>query len=531
MDHNQNWTRPEPMWRQDTELPTFDSMEENTSADIVVVGGGITGITTAYLLAKAGKQVVLLEADRILNGTTGHTTAKVTAQHGLIYHELIKHFGMDKASLYYQAQMNAFGFIEETIEKYKIDCDWKKEDACLFSTTDKGAEKVANEYEAYQKLDIPGEMTEALPFEMEATRTLVMKNQARFHPIKYLTALVDRFIELGGQIFEGTKATDLKEGETLQVETGNGSIVTCSHAISCSHFPFYDGKGFYFSRMYAERSYLMAIEPEREIPPGMYVSIDEPKRTIRSAEYNGKPILLVGGENHKTGDGIDTSFHYRAIEEFAAQTFGIREKLFQWSAQDLTTLDKVPYIGPITKKNNRVLIATGFRKWGMTNGTLAAQLLSNYVLGEESLFHELFKPSRFKADPSMKQFLSQNFDVAVHLVEGKLELVGDRPDRIKKGEGKVVQWRGERAGAFKDEDGELHLLDTTCTHMGCEVEWNSAEHTWDCPCHGSRFSFDGTVVEGPADQPLMKISLEKPSPRSLMDIKKMYEDQGQQDQP
>lgn len=509
MEKHQKWTQPEPLWREDQSLPTFEALKEDTATEIAIVGGGITGITTAYLLAKAGKKVTLIESDVLLNGTTGHTTAKVTAQHGLIYHELIKHFGEEEASLYYQAQMSALDSIEEWINKYEIDCDWVKEDAYLFSTSQKGAHKLEKEYEAYQTLGIPGGTDNSLPFDIETTKSLSMKNQARFHPLKYLTALVEEFTKMGGEIYEHTKATDVKEKDRIEVETGDGYTVACEKLISCSHFPFYDGKGLYFSRMYAERSYVIAIEPEKDVPEGMYLSIDEPKRSIRTADYNGTSILLIGGESHKTGQGVDTSFHYNALEEFAAETFGVKKKWFQWSAQDLTTLDKVPYIGPITRNNDRVFIATGFRKWGMTNGTLAAKLISAYVLEEKSLFHELFKPSRFKSDPSMKQFISQNFDVATHLVDGKLELVADRPKSLKSGEGMVVQWRGERAGAYRDEEGKLHVLDTTCTHMGCEVEWNSGDHTWDCPCHGSRFSYDGAVVEGPAKQPLMKIAIEE----------------------
>ena len=523
MNHDQEWTQPEPLWREDTTFDSFDSLSENLSTDVLIVGGGITGITTAYLLAKSGKQVTLIEADQLVNGTTGHTTAKVTAQHGLIYDEFQNHFGVDDASLYYQAQMSALAFMEEVIEKHSIDCDWVKEDAHLFATTKQGALKLEKEYKAYMNLDIPGELTDTLPFDMDATKALSMKDQARFHPVKYLAAIVKELKNLGCDIYEHTKATDVTEGDRIEVATGNHCTITCDQLVSCSHFPFYDGKGFYFSRMYAERSYLMAIEPEKEIPSGMYVSIDEPKRTVRTAEYEGNPILLVGGESHKTGEGIDTSFHYRAIEEFAAETFGIKKKLFQWSAQDLTTLDKVPYIGPITRRNKRVFIATGFRKWGMTNGTLAAQLITDYVRGETSLFHDLFKPSRFKTDPSMKQFLSQNFDVATHLIDGKLEIVGERPERLRTGEGKVIQWEGQRAGAYKDQEGKVYMVDTTCTHMGCEVEWNSAEHSWDCPCHGSRFSYDGSVMEGPADKPLVDLS-EKLLPLSE------HKHEGQEDQ-
>ncbi|UOQ45229.1 FAD-dependent oxidoreductase [Halobacillus salinarum] len=505
MNKNREWEHTAPMWRQDIHIPDFTALKENAQTEVLVVGAGITGVTTALLLAQAGKQVTLLEAGKILNGTSGHTTAKVTAQHGLIYHELIQHFGLEKASLYYQAQVQAQSLIEKQIHDLNISCDWKIEDACLYSETDEGARELEKEYQAYKQLGIPGSLHDTIDVDIDMTKSLVMNHQASFHPLKYLTALVDELLRLGGQLYEDTEAVDVTEEDTVQVSLANGAVVTCDQLVCCTHFPFYDGKALYFSRMYAERSYLIAIEPEKDCPDGMYLSVDEPKRSIRPAQFNDKPVLLIGGESHRTGEGTDTRFHYRALEEFAAEAFGIKNVLFRWSAQDLTTLDKVPYIGPINRNNKQVFVATGYRKWGMTNGTLAAHINTEYVLGEESLFHSLFKPSRFKADPSMKQFLSQNFNVAAHLVEGKLELVGNRPEALKKGEGGVVQWKGERAGAYKDEDGTLYVLDTTCTHMHCEVEWNSAERTWDCPCHGSRFSFDGTVMEGPAKKPLQEI--------------------------
>ncbi|UOQ95203.1 FAD-dependent oxidoreductase [Halobacillus shinanisalinarum] len=498
------WTQPEPMWRKNTKLDSFPRLEESIETTVTIVGGGITGITTAYMLAKEGKKVTLIEADELLNGTTGHTTAKVTAQHGLIYHELIKHFGEEGAALYFKAQEDAMATIEKHINDHSIDCNWQREDAYLFATTEQGARKLEREQKAYGRLEIAGEHFDDLPFDTETTGALCMRNQAHFHPLHYLAHLLDEITDLGGEIYEHTKAVDVKEGKQVEVETGGGHTITSDYLISCSHFPFYD-KGMYFSRMYAERSYVIAIEPEKEWTNGMYLSIDEPKRSIRSAIFDDKEILLIGGESHRTGEGNDMSFHYKALEEYAARTFGIKNKLFQWSTQDLTTLDKVPYIGPMTMKNDRIYVATGFRKWGMTNSTVAGQLITDYVMGRESKYHSVFTPARFKADPSMRHFLTNNMNVAAHLVEGKVELVGNGPASLEQGQGAVVQWEGKRAGAYKDDKGELHLLDTTCTHMGCEVEWNSGEHTWDCPCHGSRFSYDGAVMEGPAKRPLERI--------------------------
>ncbi|MFC7063300.1 FAD-dependent oxidoreductase [Halobacillus seohaensis] len=526
MDKKLDWTHPEPLWRKNDNLPSFDSLSESVDTEVAIVGAGITGITTAYLLAKEGKKVTLIDADRILNGTTGHTTAKVTAQHGLIYNELIDHFGEDQASLYLQAQTDAIKSIENTVLDLNIDCQWSTQDAKLFATTPEGAKKLEKEREAYERLGILETVTKSLPFEADSTAVLSMPNQAQFHPLLYLSALIDEFINLGGKVYENTKATKVKEEDRVVIETEQEASISCENLIICTHFPFHDGRGFYFSRMYAERSYVIAIEPEKQWEGGMYLSVDEPKRSIRSAEYEGKDILLISGENHRTGEGGEHSFHYKALEEFASRTFGIKSKLFQWSAQDLTTLDKLPYIGPIQKENKRIYLATGYRKWGMTNSRVASELITDYVMGRESLYHNLFTPSRFKADPSMKAFMKNNLNVASHFMEGKLELVGTRPEALLKGEGAVIQWKGERAGAYKDDSGELYVLDTTCTHMGCEVEWNSGEHSWDCPCHGSRFSYDGHVMEGPAKQPLKKIAYSDTNEvRHLPDTEENYDEQ------
>ncbi|MFG6147203.1 FAD-dependent oxidoreductase [Halobacillus sp. B23F22_1] len=506
MDKKLDWTHPEPLWTKEASLPSFDQLTDSLDTEVAVIGGGITGITTAYLLAKEGKSVTILEADRILNGTSGHTTAKVTAQHGLIYHELINHFGEDHAALYYKAQLDALTSMQATINELNASCEWSKQNAYLYATTKEGAKKLEREREAYERLNIPQASDSALPFDSDATAVLSMADQAQFHPLLYLSTLLEEFLNLGGTVYENTTAVKVNEGEQIEISTNQEATLSCDQLVICTHFPFYDGRGLYFSRMYAERSYVIAIEPKKDWQGGMYLSIDDPKRSIRSANYQGKDILLIGGESHRTGEGGESLFHYNALEEFAERTFGIRAKLFQWSAQDLTTLDKVPYIGPIRKNDKRVFLATGFRKWGMTNSRVAGDLITDYVMGRDSLYKTLFTPSRFKADPSMKEFLKNNSNVAAHLMEGKIELVGTRPEALLKGEGAVIQWKGERAGAYKDDNGELHVLDTTCTHMGCEVEWNSAEHSWDCPCHGSRFSFDGEVMEGPAKKPLKKIA-------------------------
>ncbi|KQL53867.1 (2Fe-2S)-binding protein [Heyndrickxia shackletonii] len=498
---------PEPLWRDKIDFPKFSQLNEDIEVDVTVVGGGITGITTAYLLVKEGFKVALIEAGNLLNGTTGHTTAKITAQHGLIYDELIQTIGGESARLYYEANNNAITFIRDMVKEHNIECDFTNEDAFIYTNSDDYINKLKNEMIAYEKLGIKGEISDRVPADFSVKAALKMSNQAHFHPLKYLKPLVEYIVSNGGVIFEKTTATDVDTEEKLKVRTSGGPSVICRYVCACSHFPFYDGLGFYPTRMYAERSYIIAIKPEKEFNGGMYINAEQPTRSLRTAMLGDEELLLIGGENHKTGQGISTILHYQALENFAEETFGIKEYLFRWSAQDLTTLDKVPYIGQITGGHPNIFVATGFRKWGMTNSTVAANLLKDLIMEKENPYRDLYTPSRF-GDTSMKSFLSTNIDVAKHLIEGKLEYPLMRIDELEPDQGSVVNVNGRRAGAYRDKDGKVYVVDTTCTHLGCEVEWNSGDRTWDCPCHGSRFSIQGDVIEGPAESPLEKIAEE-----------------------
>ncbi|WP_054958080.1 FAD-dependent oxidoreductase [Paenibacillus dakarensis] len=501
---------PESLWRATTELPSFPRLAEDIETDVAVVGAGITGITTAYLLAKQGKKVVLLDAGRILDGTTGFTTAKVTAQHSMIYHEFLQHFGEEKTRLYYEANEKAKDFIREQVQKWGIDCGLKQEDAYIYTQDDEMRSKLEDEFKAYEKLGIPGEWLETIPLPFPVRGAIRMPDQYQFHPLQYLKRMVEEFLQLGGAIYENTTIGEEAETEgpiTIKTQRGNHSI-TCQFAVSASHFPFYDGKGFYFTRLHVERSYAIAVKPETEYPGGMYLSVDSPSRSLRSVSYNGEELIIVGGESHPTGKSECTHRHYENLETFAGELLGARSIPFRWSAQDLITLDKLPYIGPITSKQDRILVATGFRKWGMTNGTAAACIIADQIMGKDNPYSELFTPSRFQADPALKTFVVQNAAVAKEFVSGKLERAHKNIEEIEPGEGTVVRHNGKRAGAYKDEKGNLYLVDTTCTHLGCETEWNEGERSWDCPCHGSRFKYDGEVIEGPAIEPLKKLDLE-----------------------
>ncbi|WP_430785673.1 FAD-dependent oxidoreductase [Virgibacillus flavescens] len=496
---------PEPYWRDSVKLEGYPKLDKTIDTDVGIVGGGITGITAAYLLAKQNVRVVLIDAGEVLNGTTGHTTAKITAQHGLIYNELIEHFGEEKASMYYKANLEALEFITKMIKKHDIDCDFKKEDAFLFTNSDSYLSKLELEDKAYSRLKIPGEMVQNMPLNLSMKSAIVMKDQAQYHPLKYLKALLNDAVKNGAQVFENTTATDIEYNKHPAIITRDGQRVTCRYVIQASHYPFYDGQGFYPTRMYADRSYVLAIKSDKQYPGGMYINAEDPTRSIRSTTNNGEDLWLIGGDSHKTGQGKPTIEHYNALEEFAKREIGITEYANRWSAQDLITLDKVPYIGPTTAKQESVFVATGFRKWGMTNGTLAARMITDSILNGSNEYQELFSPSRFQADPSVRKFSSINADVAKHLIKGKLEYTNDIVSDLKVDEATITRIDGNRAGVYKDKQEKLYMVDTTCTHLGCEVEWNSGDRTWDCPCHGSRFSYTGDVIEGPAKKPLKKI--------------------------
>jgi glycine/D-amino acid oxidase-like deaminating enzyme/nitrite reductase/ring-hydroxylating ferredoxin subunit len=497
---------PRTYWRE-IELPAFNQLNEDKTVDVAIIGAGITGITAAYLLAKEGVKVAVIEAGGVLNGTTGHTTAKLTAQHGIIYDELISHFGEDKAKLYYQSASEAIKFVEAVIKEKGIDCDFSHQDAYTYAVTEEYAEKLETEWAAYQRLGIDGELVGNIPFDIQIKNALLMRSQAQYHPLKFLRGLLEEAVNAGCTVYENTTATDIEDDDSSQpkVVTKNGHRISCRHVIIASHFPFYDKPGLYFARMYADRSYAIGIKTDKPYPGGMYISADSPTRSIRYTPIAGGNLLILGGENHKTGQGVDTLSHYLALETFAKEVFDLSEYHYRWSAQDLVTLDNVPYIGPITAAKEHILVATGYKKWGMTTGILAARLLSDYILNRDNPYKELYSPSRFDADPDIKSIITTNADVAKHLIKGKLEYVPTGVGDLNNGEGSVVIHNGKRAGAYKDENGKLYIVDTTCTHLGCECEWNHAEKSWDCPCHGSRFSYAGDVIEGPAKKALNNV--------------------------
>ncbi len=495
---NETWSQPpQPYWIASTESTSYPALDQDVKADVAIIGGGLVGITAAYLLKRENLRVVVVEADRIIQGATGHTTAKITAQHALIYHKLIQHLGMEKARQYAEANEYAINFLEELIREKEIDCDFSRQEAYVYTQSDQYIQQIEDEVKAASNLGLKAVYLEELPLPFAIKAAERFDGQAQFHPRKYLLALAKDIPGDGSHIFEQTRAVDFHEGRPFTVITEKGHKVVADSVILASHFPAYGGNGYYFARMYPERSYALAIIAQEKYPGGMYITAEDPGRSLRSTPYQDGELIIVGGEHHKTGQGPATDTHYRNLSQFARQTFTVTDMLYRWSTQDYTTLDEIPYVGRITAKTPNVYVATGFRKWGMTNGTAAAILLKDLIVKGESPWAPVYDPSRFEADPMIKKFITTNVNVAGQMIGGKLKSV-PKDVELAPGEAKVVDHDGNKVGLYRDNKGKVHAVDITCTHMGCELTWNAAELSWDCPCHGSRFTYEGNIIEGPA---------------------------------
>jgi glycine/D-amino acid oxidase-like deaminating enzyme/nitrite reductase/ring-hydroxylating ferredoxin subunit len=470
-------------------------------ADVAVIGGGIVGITTALLLAEAGATVALLEAGRLAGGTSGFTTAKVSSQHGLIYDELRSKHGAETAQRYGAANEAALAWIARRAEQDGIDCDFRRRDSYAYVTEAGDREQVEREAEAAAAAGLPATLVEETPLPFPVAAAVRFEHQAEFHPRKYLHALAQRLIDAGGRIFERSHAVEVGERDGRQRVKSPGGRVTAERAIVATHYPFLD-RGLAFARLAPQRSYAITCRIAGAPPEGMHISGDAPTRSIRAVPIpgaNGEELLLVGGEGHRTGTERDTELRYERLEAFAREHWEVVSVEHRWSAQDPVTVDLLPYVGALTPRNDKVLVATGFAKWGMTGGTAAALLLADLALGRPAMWADLFDPNRLTLRASLPRLVTENAQVAAHFVGDRLAKPDKRSlDDLQPGEGGIVEHDGERVAAYRDEEGAPIAVSARCTHLGCLVSWNPAERSWDCPCHGSRFAPDGTVLEGPA---------------------------------
>lgn len=489
----------ESLWILSSKGKSYESLKEDIKTDILIVGGGIVGVTTAYLLSKKGIEITLVDSNKLGYGCSGRNTGKITSQHNIVFSKIEKSHGLDIAKAYYEANERALAFIECLIEKNNIQCDYKRATSYILAQDEPSMKTLKEEEEIYKKLGIDYEYHDYLDLPFSIEGALAFKNQGKFNPKKYIDGMVEILHKKGVRIYENTPIVDLKNGEICRAKTKDGNIIRASKVIISSHTPWYDGMEFYFAKQKAERSYIVCGEYQGKFQEGMFISIEEQGKSINLYETEGRKMILIGGGKHKVGQGKEDKEYYEILKEFARKNFGVKDFEYQWSAQDYIPSDHVPYIGYLNLDYNNVYVATGFAKWGMSNGTVAAMVLSDMITSNLSEKDNIFSIDR--KGVINYEFIKENINMAFEYIKSKIT-TGDKNFPENPGEGKVVTVDASKYGAYIDEDKNLYLVDVTCTHLGCELKFNKEEKTWDCPCHGSRFDYKGNVLEGPATNPL-----------------------------
>lgn len=423
------------IWSE-TELPSFPKLQQDIQTDVLIIGGGMAGILTAYFLQKEKMDYVLVEKDRICGGVTGNTTAKITAQHGLIYQKIKKSGGVEKARKYLEANLWALGEYERLCGG--IDCGYEKKDNYVYVTS--GREKLWKEMRALEKIGYPAEYCEELPLPIRTKGAVKFPGQAQFHPLKFVASIAKDL-----KIYEDTFVRELA-GTTAVTEAGK---IRAKRVVVATHFPFLNKHGSYFLKMYQHRSYVIALDKAQDVK-GMYVDADHRGLSFR----NYGETLLLGGAGHRTGKQGGA---WSELRSFAWKAYPEAEEVCYWAAQDCMSLDGIPYIGPYSALTRNLYVITGFNKWGMTSSMAAARLITDLLLGRENQWAEVFDPSR-------------------NILKPQLLLNG-----------------GEATANL------LTFSKKRCPHLGCALKWNPQEHSWDCPCHGSRFAEDGALLDNPAN--------------------------------
>jgi len=473
--------------------------------EVVIVGGGITGVTTALLLQEAGFKCVLLEANTLCFGTTGGTTAHLNTILDTPYPTIVRNFGQEKAGLVARIVEEAIELVRSNCKKYDIDAELEEQTAYLFSQTNDQTKELEEIRKVSSEVGIRLEYTASIPVPLDMQMALAVYGQAKFHPTRYVLGLARAFQEMGGRIIEQCRVTNADNDDIITVHTDNGDI-HCSYLIYATHIP--PGVNILDTRCAPYRSYAMALTLKGDYPDGLIYDMYDPYHYYRTQVIDGKPYFIAGGEDHKTGHVENTETCFLRLESYVRGHFPVDKIVHKWSSQYFEPVDGLPYIGHLPGQPGNILVATGFGGNGMVYSGAAALIFQELLLQLPEKYGRLFDPNRLKPVAGFPNFIKENVDVAKKWA-GKL-LPADKLDSfadMAPGEGHVVKVEGETIALYKNDQGELLALAPTCTHMGCHVTWNSMEKTWDCPCHGARYSIDGTVLTGPADKDLQRIDL------------------------
>ena len=490
-------------------VTTFQS--QNNSAekkfDVAIAGGGITGITTALLLQKAGKKCIVFEAYNLCFGTTGGTTAHLNTLLDNPYSTIIKNFGKENAQLVAQACKDAIALVKSNIEEYNIDCGFENASAYLFAQTDKQVKELKDIHDACREVNVKALYADKLPVDIEYKKVMIVDGQAKFHPVKYVHALAKAFEDAGGVILQQCRVEDIEENDQIQIVTTKGNFQS-RFLIYATHIP--PGVNLLDFRCAPYRSYAMAVTLNGDYPEDLAYDLDDPYHYYRTQEIEGIKYFIAGGEDHRTGEEKDTEQCFSRLENYLRKYFQINEVAYKWSSQYFQSNDGLPYIGHLPGNPKTVLVATGYGGNGITYSQIAAQILTDLIVKGQSDFEEVFNPSRVKPVAGFANFVKNAADVTGNFID---KLIPSQKieglDEIKNGEAKLVNFENESVALYKDENGKIHSVNPACTHINCTVAWNTAEKTWECPCHGSRFNEEGVMVTAPARKDLERIHLEK----------------------
>ena len=493
------------VWKDTTETTSFKTLSGDLKVDVAIIGGGITGISAAYNLAKAGKKVAVLEAHQIGEGATGYSTGNLYCTIGSPgLHSLLQKFDVQTLKHVAQSREAAVNFIEQRIKEFNIECDFKRVSWNLYTEDESEKSFIEKEKDAAQQAGIS--VSENVTFPAKVVHGFSVANQAQFNPLQYVVALAKAIESPQCLIYENTKAVDFKEGDVCTVTTEHG-IVTAEKIIMATHTP----KGVYFvhTSLGAYREYAVAVTLNGTYPqPGVFWDVKNGEHySMRVYDTTTGPVLMALGEMHKVGQKEDSNACFERLTQFLKNRFDVKSVEFKWSAQQFKAADGIPFIG-LSTGNDKTYIATGFSADGLTYGTLASMIISDKILGIENEWSKTYDASRLTPLASAKEFLKENMNVAAVMLKDWVAKANAKTfTEVHAGEGKIMEVDGKKCAVHRNSSGQLNVMSAVCPHLGCVVHWNNAESSWDCPCHGSRFGVDGTVLEGPAIQDLKKVSV------------------------
>lgn len=475
-------------WTATADATSYAKLKHSGSTDVAIVGAGIVGLTAAYLLTRAGLSVTVLEARQIGRQVTGRSTAKVTAQHTLIYRHLIDTLGIDHAQRYADANRSGVEQIRRWVDKLDIDCDFEPKDAYVYTCDSSRRSEIEGEAEAAQRVGFEADVLAKAPLPFETAGALRFRDQAQFNPLQYLIGLGTAIEAAGGRIFENTRVTTVDAGSRWRIEAGR-SHLNAEHVIIATNLPI--AGPVPFDRTTRPRCHIaMAFRiASGTAIDGIFIGIDNPTHSLRMGRDREGPLLVVLGPSFNTGHDGDVAARFRELESWVRSNLPAADVAWHWVNEDYNTADRVPFVGAPSKKDPGLYIATGFNGWGISNGTAAGMLIADQICGRANPWATLYDPTRRARKDFNKGGESQS-------------LVASLKD-IRPGEGGVIKLGKGNIAVRKAANGSLHALSASCTHMGCTVTWNNADQTWDCPCHGSIFSADGKVIHGPAVAPLV----------------------------